>query len=208
MTKGLMKKIGLTGGIATGKTTVMWMFQEMGATIINADEIAHKLLEPNTVVWKLLFERYGARIMQKGHVIDRPALAKIIFSDDDERKYVEKAIHPRVHEEIDRLVAAAAKEGKTYAIVEVPLLFEVRWDKECDVIIVVHCDPEQQIARCMQKFSLTREEALNRIKIQRPLGAKIAKATFVIDNAGSKTETLVQTQRLFRMFEKGEFSPK
>lgn len=203
-----MKKIGLTGGIATGKTTVMWMFHEMGATIINADEIAHKMLEPETMVWKLLFERYGARIMQKGHVIDRSALAKIIFSDEDERKYVEKTIHPRVHEEIDHHVVAAAKEGKSYTIVEVPLLFEVRWDKECDVIIVVHCDPEQQIARCMQKFNLTREEAIARIKIQRPLGAKIAKATFVIDNAGSKTETLVQTQRLFRMFEKGEFSPK
>jgi len=203
-----MKKIGLTGGIATGKTTVMWMFQEMGATVINADEIAHKLLEPETVVWKLLFERYGASIMQKGHVIDRAALANIIFSDENERKYVEHAIHPRVHEEIDYLVATAAKGGNTYVIVEVPLLFEVRWDKECDVIIVVHCDPEQQIARCMQKFNLTRDEAISRIKIQRPLDAKIAKATFVIDNAGSKAETLVQTQRLFRMFEKGEFSPK
>jgi len=66
MTTELMKKIGLTGSIATGKSTVIWMFQEMGATIINADEIAHKLLEPETVVWKLLFERYGARIMQRG----------------------------------------------------------------------------------------------------------------------------------------------
>jgi len=203
-----MKKIGLTGGIATGKSTVTWMFQEMGASIISADEIAHSLLEPETIVWKLLFERYGAHIMQKGHIIDRPALAKIIFEDEDERKYVEKTIHPRVHEEIDHLVATAAKAGKTYVIAEVPLLFEVRWDKECDVIIVVQCAPEQQIVRCMKKFDLTREEALTRINAQRPLDAKIAKATFVIDNAGSKSETLVQTQRLFRMFEKGEFSPK
>jgi dephospho-CoA kinase len=201
-----MKKVGLTGGIATGKTTVMWMFQEMGSTIINADEISHKLLEPDTVVWKLLFERYGAHIMQKGHIIDRPALARIIFADEEERKYVEKTIHPRVHEEIDHLIATTAKDGKHYAIIEV--LFEVRWDKDCDAIIVVRCDSEQQIIRCMEKFNLTREEALNRIKIQRPLGAKIAKATFVIDNAGSKTETLVQAQRLFRMFEKGEFSSK
>lgn len=203
-----MKKIGLTGGIATGKSTVMWMFQEMGASTISADEIAHRLLEPETIVWKMLFERYGAKIMQKGHAIDRPALAKIIFADEDERKYVEKAIHPRVHEEIDHLVMSAAKEGKSYLIVEVPLLFEVRWDKECDVIVVVQCDPEQQIGRCMQKFNLTREEALTRIEVQHPLTEKIAKATFVIDNAGSETETLVQTQRLFRMFEKGEFSPK
>ena len=203
-----MKKIGLTGGIATGKTTVMWMFQELGATIINADDISHKLLEPNTVVWKLLFERYGARIMQKGHIIDRTALAQIIFSDEEERKYVEKSIHPRVHEEIEHLIATAAKAGKPYVIIEVPLLFEVRWDKDCDAIVVVRCDPEQQIARCMEKFNLTREEAITRIKTQRPLGAKIAKATFVIDNAGSKTETLVQTQRLFRMFEKGQFSSK
>jgi len=86
-------------------------------------------------------------------VIDRPALAKIIFAHEDERNYVEKAIHPRVHEAIDHLVFAAAKDGKSYVIVEVPLLFEVRWDKECDCIVVVHCDPEQQIARCMQKFN-------------------------------------------------------
>jgi dephospho-CoA kinase len=203
-----MKKIGLTGGMGTGKSTATWMFQEMGAPIINADAIAHRLMEPKTLVWKQLFERYGDRIMQKGGEIDRAALADIVFGDQVERKYVERVVHPRVHEEIVRITTELERKKTPYVIVEIPLLFETGWEKEFDVVVVVRCDYEQQVFRCMEKFRLSREEAESRIAIQRPLATKVAKADFVIDNAGSKTETLVQTQRLYRMFEKGEFKPR
>jgi len=203
-----MKKVALTGGMGTGKSTVMWMFQEMGAEIINADEIAHKLLEPKTHAWKMLFERYGDHIMQKGGIIDRRALAATIFSDDEERKFVESVIHPRVHEEISHKLVELEKKEVPYVIVEIPLLFETGWEKEFDTVVVIRCDHEQQIARCMEKFGLTREDVEARLQVQRPLETKESKADFVIDNAGSKTETLVQTQRLHKLFEKGIFQPK
>lgn len=203
-----MKTIGLTGGMATGKSTAMWMFRELGASVVNADDIAHRLLAPKTVVWKLLFERYGDRIMQKRGEIDRSALASIIFSDKDERDYVEHVMHPRIREEIVHAIVGAEKSGMAYVIIEVPLLFEAGWQREFDIVVVVRCDREQQIDRCMRKFHLTRAEAQARIAVQRPLADKVAQATYVIDNAGSKEETLVQVQRLFRKFEKGEIAAK
>lgn len=201
-----MKKIGLTGGIATGKSTVTWMFQDMGAAVINADEIAHALMQPKSAVWKALFERYGDHIMQKGKHIDRAALAAIIFGDQDERQFVEHVIHPRVYEEITKSVAELEKKGRPYVIIEVPLLFETGWESHVDAVVVVRCDHEQQVVRCMQKFKLIRAEAEHRIGIQRPLSEKEVKADFIIDTAGSETETLVQAQRLFRQFEKGIFT--
>jgi dephospho-CoA kinase len=203
-----MKRIALTGGMGTGKSTVTWMFQELGTPIINADEIAHQLLKPKTVAWKFLFERYGDRIMQKGGEIDRKALADTIFSDDEERKYVERTIHPRVQEEIVKQVTELEKKNNPYAMIEIPLLFETGWEKDFDTVVVVRCDPEQQIVRSMEKFGLSREDVEARLKVQRPIETKVSKADFVIDNAGSKIETLVQVQRLFKLFEKGEFKPK
>jgi dephospho-CoA kinase len=92
--------------------------------------------------------------------------------------------------------------------VEIPLLFETGWERDFDTVVVVRCDPEQQIVRSMEKFGLSREDVEARLKVQRPIETKVSKADFVIDNAGSKTETLVQVQRLFKLFEKGEFKPK
>lgn len=203
-----MKKIALTGGIGMGKSTAMWMFQEMGAETINADEIAHTLLEPKGAVWKALFERFGSHIMQQGGLIDRAALARIIFGDSDERKYVESVMHPRIHDEIVRLGTIAEKKGRQYVITEIPLLFETGWEKAFDSIIVVRCTHEQQLERCMAKFKLSRDEAEHRIKLQRPIEQKIAHANFVVDNDASREELKVLVHRLFTMFEKGEFKAK
>jgi dephospho-CoA kinase len=203
-----MKKIGLTGNIGTGKTTVAWMFQEHGVKLLSADEIAHETIEPHTAVWKQLYERYGKRIVLGDGVIDRRALAGIIFSDDLERKFVEGVIHPRVHEELTKRIADSKRNGTPMIMVEVPLLFETRWDKEMDSIIVVSCDLEQQIKRCKEKFGWTREEVLARIKAQRPIEDKISKADYVIDNGGSKEETLKQVRRIHASLMKGEFHPK
>lgn len=202
-----MKKIGLTGNIGTGKTTVAWMFEELGAPLINTDKIAHELIEPQTAVWKSLFDRYGKQILLQDGVINRKVLANIIFSKEAERKFVESLIHPRVHEELSKRLTAAKRNGTALIIVEVPLLFETKWNKEMDAIIVVRCDLEQQIVRCQEKFGLTREEVLQRIKAQKPLDEKIAKADFVIDNAGSRSETFVQVRRIFQTLQKGQLHP-
>ncbi len=200
-----MKRIAVTGGIAMGKSTVMWMLQDMGAEVINADDIAHALLEPKGHVWKALFERYGDRIMQSGGVIDRAALGRIVFGDERERAFVEHLMHPRIHDEILRLGAAAQKKGRSYVVVEIPLLFEIGGQKEFDVVIVVRCTRQQQLERCMTKFNLTHEEALQRIKIQRPIDEKATKADFIIESDASLQETRVQVHRLFTTFEKGIF---
>lgn len=203
-----MKKIGLTGNIGTGKTTVAWMFEELGAPLINADKIAHESIEPQTAVWKALFDRYGKQILMKDQIINRKVLANIIFSKDAERKFVESLIHPKVHDEITKQLMAAKRNGTPLIIVEIPLLFETKWDKEMDSIIVVRCDLEQQIARCQEKFGLSREEVLMRIKTQKPLEEKIARADYAIDNAGSKSETLVQVRRIYQTLQKGQLHPK
>ena len=203
-----MKKIGLTGNIGTGKTTVAWMFEEQGAKLLNADTIAHETIEPQTSVWKQLFDRYGKKIMMHEGVVNRKALAGIIFGNDTERKFVESIIHPKVHEELTKKIADLKRNGTPLIIVEVPLLFETRWDKEMDSIIVVSCDLELQIKRCMEKFGLRRDEVLLRIKAQRPIEEKIAKADFVIDNSGTKDDTQLQVRRVFSSIMKGEFHPK
>ena len=203
-----MKKVGLTGNIGTGKTTVAWMFEEQGAKLLNADTIAHETIEPQTPVWKQLFDRYGKKIMMHEGVVNRKALAQIIFGDDTERKFVESIIHPKVHEELTKRIADFKRNGTPLLIVEVPLLFETRWDKEMDSIIVVSCDLELQIERCREKFGLSREDVLLRIKAQRSIEEKIKKADYVIDNSGPRDETLVQVRRIYSSLMKGEFRPK
>jgi dephospho-CoA kinase len=203
-----MKNVGLTGNIGTGKTTVAWMFEEQGAKLLNADAIAHEAIAPHTAVWKQLFDRYGKKIMIEGGVIERKTLARIIFSDENERKFVESVIHPKVHEELTKRIADSKRNGTQLLIVEVPLLFETRWDKEMDSIIVVSCDLELQVKRCQEKFGLTREEVLQRIKAQRPIEQKIAKADYVVDNSGSMNETFIQVRRIYSSLMKGEFHPK
>lgn len=202
-----MKKIGLTGNIGTGKTTVAWMFEEQGAKLLNADTIAHETLAPQSSVWKQLFDRYGKKVMMHAGVVDRKALAKIIFGDDTERKFVESIIHPKVHEELTKRIADLKRNGTPLIMVEVPLLFETRWDKEMDSIIVVSCELELQIKRCMEKFGLTRDEVLSRIRAQRPIEEKIARADYVIDNSGTKDETQLQVRRIYSAIMKGELRP-
>lgn len=203
-----MKKIGLTGNIGTGKTTVAWMFEEHGAKLLNADAIAHETIAPQGAVWKQLFDRYGKKIMLHDGVINRRELARIIFSDDTERKFVESIIHPKVHDELTKRIADSKRNGTPLIIVEVPLLFETKWDKEMDSIIVVSCEIEQQIKRCQDKFGLSRDEVLLRIKAQRPISEKIARADYVIDNSGTKDETTVQVRRVYSSIMKGELHPK
>ena len=197
-----MKKIGLTGGIATGKSTVSWMFQDLGAEIISADQIAHEVIKPHSSAWKELYDRYGSKILLEDGVIDREELAAIIFHDEHERKFVEAVIHPRVQEEMAHLVAQAKRKNQNLVLLEIPLLFESKMDEEMDAIIVVRCDKQQQLARCQDKFGIDQKEAKLRIQTQKPLNSKIDKADFVIDTAGSKSETFVQVRRIYSTLNK------
>lgn len=199
------KLIGITGNIGTGKSTVAWMFEELGVPVLDADEIAHDVIKPKTAAWKAIYKRYGAVIILSDNVINRKNLARIIFQDPVERKFLESVIHPHVKEEIERRVIKLSKEGAPFVMVEVPLLFEAGWENEFDAVIVVRCSEAEEIERCMKKFGFDREEVLLRLGSQYPLARKIENADYVIDNSGTVDETRVQVKRLFQNMLKGKF---
>ncbi len=200
--------IGLTGNIGTGKSTVSWMFGEMGVPVLDADEIAHEVIAPESASWKAIFKRYGRTVIGADEVIDRAKLARIAFQDPIERKFLESIIHPHVKEAIEHRVAKFVHEEKPFVIVEVPLLYEAHWEKDFDAVIVVRCDEEQEIARCKEKFGMSREETLLRLAAQFPLERKVKVADAVIENDGSIDETRVQVQRLHQEMVKGAFPRK
>jgi len=206
--KGDFKTYGLTGNIGTGKSTVAWMFEELGAPVLDADEIAHESLAPHTAVWKAIYKRYGSQVMTSDGVADRTTIARIVFQDPDERKFIESHIHPYVKREIEVRMAKLAREGHAFAIAEVPLLYEAGWEDDFDAVIVVRCTEDQEIERCSEKFGMKREETLLRLGAQYPLERKVEAADVVIDNDGPLEETKVQVERIYRDMKKGNFPKK
>ncbi len=205
MSKAEMKKFGLTGNIGTGKSTVSWMFGELGVPVLDADEIAHEALQPQSAVWKAVYERYGKAILLEDGTANREAIARIVFQDADERRFLESQIHPYVKREIETRMADLGRDGHPFAIAEIPLLYEAHWEDMFDAIIVVRCNEEQEIERCQQKFGMTREEVLMRLGAQYPLERKVNRADIVIDNAGLLEETQVQVSRLHKDMVQGKF---
>lgn len=203
--KSNFRKYGLTGNIGTGKSTVAWIFTELGVPVLDADEIAHEALAPHSAVWNAIFERYGSQIMSEDGVADRTMIARIVFQDPDERKFLESHIHPFVKREIEVRMAKLAREGHPFAIAEIPLLFEAGWEGEFDAVIVVRCTEEQEIERCKDKFGMAREEVLLRLGAQYALDRKVNAADAVIDNDGPLEETEVQVKRLHKEMVKGDF---
>ena len=201
-----MKRIGLTGNLATGKSTIAGILADHGVTVIDSDSIAHTVMAPHTHTWKSLFERYGKRILLPDGVIDRRALAEIIFGNAAEKKFLESLIHPHVKDEIGHHLARLEKMGATYAIVEVPLLYEVKWESFFDVIVVATCREDQALERAQKNLKLTHDEALQRWKQQWPMDKKVKKADVVIDTSGTLKETHVQVERLYHRWERGDFS--
>ena len=206
--KANFRKYGLTGNIGTGKSTVAWMFTELGVPVLDADEIAHEALEPHSAIWKAIYERYGSQILTEDGVAVRTTIARIVFQDPDERKFLESQIHPYVRREIEVRMARFSREGHEFAIAEIPLLYEAGWEKDFDAIIVVRCTEEQEIERCKEKFGMTREETLLRLGAQYPLQRKMDAADVVIDNDASLEETEVQVKRLYKEMVKGDFPKK
>lgn len=174
--------VGLTGGVATGKTTVANLFRRCGAVVIDADELARQVVTPGKPAWRDIVRTFGKQILKPDRTINRHALGAIVFHDKKKLRRLERIIHPRVAREQARLTKQAArKDPKAVVVYDVPLLFEAGIDKRVDKIIVVTADRDTQVARLKKRNGLTRAEALRRIKSQMPMSKKRRFADYVVD---------------------------
>jgi len=188
--------LGVTGGFGTGKTTVVNYFKKFGAKIIDADKIAHRLIRPNSKVYRKIVGIFGGGILKKNKSIDREKLSGIIFNDKDLLKKLNRSVHPEVIRVIQREIKQLA--GKMI-VLDVPLLFEAGLERLVDKTVVVKVSKAKQLARLAGKALFSKENILRRIKAQLPLSDKIRRADFVIDNNGTFEKTKEQVERLRRM---------
>lgn len=173
--------VGITGGIATGKSTVAKMFRECGAVVIDADELARDVVKPGKPAWREIVELFGKTVLKQDRSLNRQALGSIVFRNPIKRRQLERIIHPRVAREQTRLTKQAARRDPSAIVIyEVPLLFEAGVDKRVNKIIVVTADRETQIARLEKRSGLSHAEAIRRINSQMPLAKKIQRADYVL----------------------------
>jgi dephospho-CoA kinase len=191
--------VGLTGGVATGKSTVAKMFKQCGAAVINADLLARQVVEPGKPAWRAIVKLFGKTVLNQDRSLDRQALGSIVFPNPKKRRQLERIIHPRVAREQQRLVRRIAK-GKPRAVViyEVPLLFEVGVDKRVDKTIVVTANRNIQIARLKKRNGLSGAEAIRRIRSQMPLAKKIQRADHVLNGTLPRPSLRRQVGRLLK----------
>jgi dephospho-CoA kinase len=190
-----MKMIGLTGGIATGKSTVARLIAERGIPVLDADQLAREAVEPGQPA---LAEIAGLwpEVIGAGGRLDRKRLGAIVFADADARRRLEAILHPRIADLCDARAAALASAGHELAFYEASLLVETGRHQDFDGLVVVTASPETQIARAMARDHLTRDQARARIDAQLPMAEKVAVASHIIDNGGDPTATAAQVTRL------------
>jgi dephospho-CoA kinase len=177
-----MLLVGLTGGVATGKSTVARLFQRCGAELIDADALAREVVQPGKPAWRDIVGRYGTAVLRPDRTLNRHALADLVFGHSRELAALNAIVHPRVARAQRRLVREIArKDPKAVVVYDVPLLFEAGLDARVDRIIVVSTDRRTQIKRLQQRNGLTGPAALRRIRSQWPLSEKKKRAHYVID---------------------------
>ena len=191
-----MLRIGLTGGLATGKSHVRVRVATLGLPTIDADTIARKVVRPGEPAWHDIRQRFGNGIWKTDGSLNRAALASIIFSDEAARNDLEEILHPRVYSVIrswlDQLAQAHIHHA---AVADIPLLYETGHADDFDKVIVVTCDAKTQLQRVMARDGLSKEEAQQRIAIQLPTAQKAAQADVVISTEGTLKETDAQIDR-------------
>ena len=193
-----MGYFGLTGGVASGKSTVARMFEELGAKVIDADRIGHELLGSTQPPYKEIVRRFGKEVLDASGEIDRRRLGAIVFSDAAKLGELNAILHPRI---IERVEAEAqryrAQDPRAVILVDAALIFEAGIGGRFAKVIVAWCRPEQQIERLMAKAGLSRKKAEQRVASQIPSDEKRRRADYVIDCSGSLEDTRKQVERLF-----------
>lgn len=193
-----MRILCMTGGIATGKSTVATMFKEEGVPLIDTDVLAREVLSEDTEAIQDVRSAFGDRVFREG-AIDRKALAKRIFDDPDARETLNRIVHPRVRSRMEaRLHSLRQNEANPLALVDVPLLFESGFDDACDFTLTVYADEATQLMRLIARDGISESYALSKIRAQMPLDKKKAKSDFVIDNTKDLAHTKAQVQSILK----------
>ncbi len=193
-----MLRVGLTGGIACGKTYVTEVLRELGCEVIDADKIARAVVEPGQPAYHEIVQEFGAENLQADGTIDRAKLSAIIFTDAAQRAKMNAIVHPRVYEAQSRWMADVAQGNPAaIAVVDAALMIESGGYKRFDKLVVVHCTPEIQLARLMTRNNLPYEEAAKRIAAQMPSSEKLTYADYSIDTSDGFEATRQQVIALY-----------
>ena len=193
-----MKVVGLTGGIASGKSSVSKMLADLGVMVIDLDQIAREVVEPNKPAWQEIVEYFGEAFLLSDRTIDRKALGERIFTNPEDREELNEITHPRIIKELFKLIEKYRREKQELVIVDAALLFESKMDGWLKPVIVVNANEEEQIKRLQDRDGYRREQTLKRIQAQMPLKDKVKLADYVIDNSGSLEDTRRQVEEIWR----------
>lgn len=198
------KTIGLTGSVATGKSTVSNMIQQAGIPLVDADIAARKVVEPGTEGLKEIVAYFGEEILLADGTLDRAKLGEIIFKDKEKREKLNGITHPRVKDYMLEARERFFRAGEELVFFDIPLLFESHLESLVDQIVVVWTTPETELKRLMERNNLTKEDALRRIESQMGIDEKARKADFVIDNNESLEKTQKQVYTFIERFVKNK----
>jgi dephospho-CoA kinase len=195
--------VGLTGGVASGKTTVSRVLKEAGAYIIDADQMARELVRPHTPAWRKLVRAFGKDILREDGSLHRKKLADKVFTNLRQRKLLNQILHPRIRKEMERRAKEIGqKDPEAVVVIDAPLLVELGDHRKMDKLIVVTSTQTQQIERLKERDGISSEEALRIFSSQMPVEDKVRLADFVIRNEGSLQETKKKTREVYKELKK------
>ena len=197
--------VAITGGIASGKSSVSKMLEDLGAPIIDYDVIAREIVEPGKPAWKDIVAYFGEQVLKQDRQIDRKKLSNIVFRDIEKRKKLESFTHPRIIDEAGRRTDEIAEKDPNAIIqVAVPLLFEINLQYKFHKVLLVYVPREIQIERLIKRDGITREAAESILKAQMPIDEKLGYADFVIHNEGTLEETRRQVEQVWEELKKAQ----
>jgi len=202
-----MRLFGLTGNIASGKSTVADMLALRGATIIDADVLSREVVEPGTPALEAIAYRWGTSVLDENGALDRAALRRIVFQNENELGVLNDIVHPEVIRRRTAEVEAARERGETIVVCVIPLLFEKRFTDQFDAIILVDAPRSMRLERIVRDRKIAETEAMKMIAAQMPADLKRARADYVVENAGSIEALEMEVDRIWKLLLRHEVAP-
>lgn len=189
-----MRLIGLTGGIATGKSTVAAVLQRLGATVIDSDQLAREVVEPGRPAYDAVVRRFGEDMLNADRTLDRAKLGALVFDDADARRDLERITHARIGELMQQRIADAFARDAPVVVVDIPLLYEASREDMFEGVLLVYAPRDVQIRRMRERNGYSADEAEKRLQAQLPIDEKRDRATWVIDNSAGAASTEEQVR--------------